>query len=95
MMGRGIPQVVPMTREIIGLLSLNAMKDLARALSVTAEKHSAMGKDRQVAILGSGLITTNEPVLQAYAKSSTTFTAAALTVAAATFTSYDCTAGHN
>lgn len=41
--------------------------------------------------------STNVPIVQTYAKSNTTFTItiAALTAAAATFTSYDCSATHN
>lgn len=49
----------------------------------------------RVACTGQG--PTNVPVVETYAKSNTTFTItiAALTAAAATFSSYDCVAGHN
>jgi hypothetical protein len=44
-----------------------------------------------------GLTPTNVPIVQTYEKSNTTFTItiAALTAAAATFVSYDCSAAHN
>lgn len=44
-----------------------------------------------------GLGPTNVPIVQTYTKSNATFTitVAALTAAAASFTSYDCIAGHN
>lgn len=44
-----------------------------------------------------GITPTNVPIVETYTKSNTTFTLtiAALTAAAATFTSYDCSAKHN
>jgi hypothetical protein len=44
-----------------------------------------------------GVGTTNVPIVETYTKSNTTFTItiAALTAAAASFSSYDCIAGHN